>query len=185
MAKQKTIKAKGSNIHITFAGEDVLNAFRDLCVEELQTVADGMANTARELCPVSKKERLTPITSRPQKSLSTSRNMSKLGKKAKRSRIAVRDYQNVKTRTIGRKWESRTPGRLRSSIRSSVSVRNDGSAILLFLEAGNEDAFYAPFVELGTYKMNPHPFLRPAFNQHTQAFNRAVLRAFERLGSIT
>lgn len=50
-------------------------------------------------------------------------------------------------------------GRLRSSIRSS-GVREDGKG--LYVEVGT-NVEYATFVEFGTRRQRPQPFLRPAF----------------------
>ena len=38
------------------------------------------------------------------------------------------------------------------------------------------EAFYAPFVELGTPNAAAQPFLRPAFERHRRDFQRDVLR---------
>lgn len=50
-------------------------------------------------------------------------------------------------------------GRLRNSITHQQMDENT--------EVIGTNVEYAPFVELGTHKMNPRPFLRPAAENHT------------------
>lgn len=47
---------------------------------------------------------------------------------------------------------------------------------------GLQDAFYARFVEFGTVKMGPRPFLRPAFDENkTKAVDAMVKRIKQRI----
>lgn len=154
MKKKRLARGKGIYADFTWLGDELKERFRELVLEEIAPVARNMEATAKRECPVGTIERLSPLYDRKRK----------------------------KARTMGHKWESRQPGRLRDSIRSSVTIRKDRSAVLLFLEAGDHDAFYARFVEFGTARTSPHPFLRSAFNQHIPSFYQAILRSFERLG---
>lgn len=80
---------------------------------------------------------------------------------------------------------TRKPGTLRKSIKTTVARRRDKTAVLGFAEAGNDDAYYAVFVEFGTQNGNrsmaPHPYLRPAFNENIGAIRTALDRAWQRL----
>ena len=180
MAKVKHIKGSGVSIDVSWLGPEVVEKFIELAVEELEPVAASMEARARELCPVGTHERFSPGATRPTA-------VGRIKVNSKKGYINRRDYRNtrpVNMTALGDKWRSRTPGRLRASVRSSVYVRRDGSAILLFLEAGDKDAFYASYVELGTYKMKPQPYLRPAFTEHLSRVNRAVWNALNRLERI-
>lgn len=189
MAKRETVKIGSARIDLSFFGVEVMDALKDLLVEELEPVAASMEARAKELCPVSSKEKNKPNTKRETILLPGQSNARSGGKQtrlripsaSKRGYIYARDYQKTKARTTWKSHENRTPGRLRASVRASVHRRADGSAILLFLEAGNSEAYYAPYVELGTYKMSPKPFLRPAFNEYKQQAAQAMLKAVQRL----
>lgn len=67
------------------------------------------------------------------------------------------------------------------SVKYSVFVRSAGSqkGVKAY---GRLDAFYARFVEFGTSKMAPHPFLRPAFDHKKEAAVTAIgVRLDERI----
>ena len=82
-----------------------------------------------------------------------------------------------KGKYAGKAWTSREPGRLQKTIRSSVRMRKDRTAIVGFLEAGDDMAYYAAMEEM------EHPYLRPAFNTRAQraiqAINDAVAKVAE------
>ena len=89
-------------------------------------------------------------------------------------------YQNGPHR--GEFYTSREPGRLKESIRHSVHTRNDRTAILGFLEAGDENTDYAFWEELGVPgvvggKREGHAFIRPAFNEFADEAVRAIEKA--------
>lgn len=62
-------------------------------------------------------------------------------------------------------------GFLRNSI--TTSVGGDGRSSLMSAEVG-PSANYAPFVEFGTSRMAPQPFLMPALAAHENEFYLAV-----------
>jgi hypothetical protein len=71
----------------------------------------------------------------------------------------------------GKEYTSRDPGRLAATILSKVVIRNDRTAIIGYLQAGDENADYAFVEELGVPgvaggKREGHAFLRPAFNKY-------------------
>ena len=66
---------------------------------------------------------------------------------------------NVIVKSSGATWKSRSPGTLKRSIKAYKSKFKDGGWIVM---AGDSDAFYARFVELGTRKKGARPFLRSA-----------------------
>lgn len=43
---------------------------------------------------------------------------------------------------------------------------------------------YAPYVELGTYKMNARPFLRPAAENHMQEYSQVIERELAKVGKM-
>lgn len=65
-------------------------------------------------------------------------------------------------------------GYLRSSIATDYQI--SGTSVLGAVEAG---ANYAAYVENGTSRMAPQPFLRPAFDKHRQKW----IRAMEQIGA--
>lgn len=84
--------------------------------------------------------------------------------------IALRARANCPVGTISRRvsqkgkskdksWSSRTPGRLKKSIKAYKSKFKDGGWIVM---AGGFDAFYAWMVEFGVPGISPKPYLRPA-----------------------
>lgn len=61
----------------------------------------------------------------------------------------------------------RQPGTLRDSIIAKVSLRKGKG---LSVRVGpKKEVFYARFVEFGTSKMAPHPYMRPAWDNEKQA----------------
>ena len=67
-------------------------------------------------------------------------------------------------------------GELRDSIHSEKQA--DSSYLVI---AGDKDAFYAHFVEYGTSKNSPHPFLLPAAEAERDNINARARRALEDL----
>ena len=59
------------------------------------------------------------------------------------------------------------------SVQYSVIVRAAGSTKGV-KAYGRTDAFYARFLEFGTSKMAPHPFMRPAFDHKKEAAIKAI-----------
>ena len=68
-------------------------------------------------------------------------------------------------------------GGLARSIEVKESRFKDGGYLVTAQGPGNYDRFYATFVELGTFKDKPQPYLRPALRKN----KRAMQRAFENL----
>jgi HK97 gp10 family phage protein len=62
-------------------------------------------------------------------------------------------------------------GRLKESI--SVDITGDGRFGTIAAEVG-PTAFYGHYVEEGTSKQAPQPFLGPAFDRHAQTFAQRV-----------
>lgn len=193
MAKHSQMRFNGgTRINITHYGDEIMEMTRNTIRDYLAPVFADMEADAKNLCPVGEKAKATPMYRR-RKIYLTDATTGKMMKKPRRGRrqtverirtwgsrrgyIYKRDYKNTVERRIGKKWESREPGRLRDSIKSAVHIRKDNTAVIGFLEAGGEDAFYAGFVEMGTYKMSPRPFLRPAFNRNKAAAVAAISKA--------
>lgn len=59
-------------------------------------------------------------------------------------------------------------GRLRNSITHQQYDENT--------EVVGTNVEYAPYVELGTYKMGPRPYLRPAAENHTAEYKAVIKR---------
>ena len=68
---------------------------------------------------------------------------------------------SAKGASKGKTWSSRTPGRLRESIKPYKSKYKDGGWIV---HAGGFDPFYAWMVEYGVPGISPKPYLRPALH---------------------
>lgn len=60
-------------------------------------------------------------------------------------------------------------GRLRNSITNAVDVQEKAVYIGTNVE-------HAPYVELGTRRQDPHPYLRPAASEHGEEY-RAILKS--------
>jgi HK97 gp10 family phage protein len=81
-------------------------------------------------------------------------------------RIGKKSWKKVRvTSRVTVSWTARKPGTLRDSIFTRVRWK-DGTC-LGWIKAGAEgspdgSAYYAPFVEWGTAKMQAKPFMRPA-----------------------
>lgn len=158
-------------------GESLHQRLADILIEELTPVFSSMEEEAKRRCPVSGQRESFGLGQRKS-------GGSFFGFKEKATRIKARLRTGrivpVKFTMLREKWRSRSSGRLKSSITSTVVQRNDRTAVLGFLEAGNAEAFYARFVEFGTIKMAPRPFIRPAFYAHysraVEACNRAIGR---------
>lgn len=63
-------------------------------------------------------------------------------------------------------------GRLRNSLTHAVNAQEKEVLIGSIVE-------YAPFVELGTTKMQPRPYLRPAINNHVPEYKALVEAALK------
>lgn len=64
-------------------------------------------------------------------------------------------------------------GRLHQSL-TTATVQNDESAVVVQTAA---NAPYASHLEYGTSKMEPRPFMTPAFNENREEIRRSVERA--------
>lgn len=60
-------------------------------------------------------------------------------------------------------------GRLRNSITHSVEI-DDGSGVAYI----GTNVEYAPYVEMGTSRTTPQPFLKPAVADHASEYRRIV-----------
>lgn len=60
-------------------------------------------------------------------------------------------------------------GRLRNSITNQIDLQENAVYIGTNVE-------YAPYVELGTSRMSPHPYLKPAASDHGDEY-RAILKS--------
>jgi len=71
--------------------------------------------------------------------------------------------------TGGKTWKARKPGSLRDSIKAHKSKFKDGGWIV---SAGNDDVFYASFVELGVpaHDIKKRPFMRRAKKNEEKKF---------------
>lgn len=62
-------------------------------------------------------------------------------------------------------------GRLRNSITNVVDT--DGKAVYI-----GTNVEYGPYIELGTVKRKPHPFLGPAAKEHNDEYRAILKRCF-------
>lgn len=60
-------------------------------------------------------------------------------------------------------------GRLKNSITNQIDMQENAVYIGTSVE-------YAPYVELGTRRQDPHPYLRPAASEHGEEY-RAILKS--------
>lgn len=187
MAKGRTYTAASSYVQVEWGDEEGLSdSLLALLKEELTPIAAKMEAAAKANCPVSSREKAAPKTSRPKAVGYDNEGRRSFARVktpySKRGYHWLRDYNNTRKRTVTKPYEDRKPGRLRDSIRSTAAARKDKTAFLLFLEAGDKDAYYAPFVEFGTSKMEARPFIRTAFNAYKAQAIAAIERAMVRLG---
>ena len=61
-------------------------------------------------------------------------------------------------------------GRLRNSISHDVIEQGEGNTMVV-----GTNVEYAPFVELGTRRADPYPYLKPAVTEHTDEY-RSILK---------
>jgi len=76
-------------------------------------------------------------------------------------------------------------GRLRESLHLKESKTKKPAQRRAYQVSHGKEEYYGVFVELGTSKMSPRPFLRPAVDEEkrgiAQAINQAVLQALGRV----
>lgn len=126
----------------------IIEAFRQGAENGVAASVEKIASRAKALCPVGDQARA------PRQSFYRS---VRTGKKSwKKVRVVSRNPAA---------WTARRPGTLRDSI--FTRVRWKDGVCLGWVKAGAEgspdgSAFYAPFVEWGTAKMQAKPFMRPA-----------------------
>lgn len=63
-------------------------------------------------------------------------------------------------------------GALRDSIRYEVLMADYNP--VLVIHVGNETAYYAPFIEYGTARIQKHPFIRPVMAKYKNRINEAI-----------
>lgn len=83
----------------------------------------------------------------------------------------------MKVRKEARNAAAEDTGNLKQNIRVRVS-RKRGQDRVTYRVGVTKDAFYGMFLEFGTKKMAPRPFLRPALDEH---YRRVIEIVRERL----
>ena len=78
-------------------------------------------------------------------------------------------------------WRNRS-GILEGSIRPVIRAREQGNMIVGLW--GSVDVRYAIFLELGTMRHPPFPFLRPAADVHYPRLGRVIREAFARFSVV-
>ncbi len=68
-------------------------------------------------------------------------------------------------------------GTLRNSIQFEV-IEKDGDPALM-IHIGGELAYYAPFVEYGTARIQKHPFVRPVMAKYKRRINDVIAGKIE------
>jgi hypothetical protein len=83
-----------------------------------------------------------------------------------------------RTGTGGKSWKARRPGSLKESIQLHKSKYKDGGYAV---SVGNDDIFYASFVELGIPSRNIHKkaFMRNAAKKESRRFYRKLKAMLE------
>ena len=59
-------------------------------------------------------------------------------------------------------------------LRNSISHARDGDEVVI-----GTNVEYAPYVELGTRRMSPRPFLKPAAENHASEYSNIVMNALK------
>ena len=59
-------------------------------------------------------------------------------------------------------------------LRNSITNANDGESVYI-----GTNVEYAAFVEIGTTKMKPRPYLRPAATEHTEEYRQIMESALK------
>jgi HK97 gp10 family phage protein len=65
------------------------------------------------------------------------------------------------------------------NLRNSIGVDNSGSNAYVSRASIGPTASYGLFVEIGTSRMAPRPYLKPAFDRHEGAFHAALDQLLE------
>jgi hypothetical protein len=149
MAFQEKLRfSNGGYMDMSLYFDEISDEFKDAVVKELTPVIDKMVAMAKQNVSVG-------TISRPV--------------------AGTRQRGNKVSKYKGKSWTSRTPGRLKASIRSAVHRRHDKTAVIGFFEAGSHDAYYALMHE---YK---NPYFMTAFNKHRAAAMAAVELALSKV----
>lgn len=93
--------------------------------------------------------------------------------------VRARVPMSAKPHKSGKAWY--TPGTLRKAIYQAYAEKDSGNGKATYRIAWNRShAFYGKFLEWGTVKMAPKPFLRPAYDA---ARDRAIRAAQQMLAA--
>lgn len=86
---------------------------------------------------------------------------------------ACEDYAKLKC-PVGTPESTGIPGYQGGTLRGSIThaVSSDGKTVVV-----STNVKYAPYVELGTKKMDARPFLRPAANDHADEYRKILKNA--------
>lgn len=68
-------------------------------------------------------------------------------------------------------------GALRNTIRYEVINKNGNPALEIYV--GNEEVYYAPFIEYGTARILKHPFVRPVMAKYKNRINDVISGSIE------
>lgn len=83
---------------------------------------------------------------------------------------AKQELSKAKVHADGSVRPNVVTGRLRNSISHTLGS-NVGSETKVYI---GTNVSYAPFLELGTRKMDPYPFLKPAATEHTDEYRNIL-----------
>lgn len=101
-------------------------------------------------------------------SLSVKNNSDEVMEALHRAEARILEMWGINAQGNATEYAPYDTGNLRSSIGYKTDIPNNTTYI-------GTDVEYAPYQEFGTYKMEAHPFLKPALADHLKEYEEIVI----------